>query len=564
MSSAKTLSAQEHAAGFTSKHRTIALIIVALAFVIDLLDSTIVNIAIPSIQANLGASYATIQWLVAGYALTFALLLVTGGRMGDVFGYKKIFMIGVGGFTAASLLSGLAWSPEVLIGTRLLQGCMAALMVPQVMSLMQIMYKPEERTAVNGLFGALGGTAASLGPVIGGLLIKANIAGLDWRPIFLINVPVGIFALLAAMKYLPDGKSPHPLKLDITGTLILVGALGLLVFPLIQGRDLDWPLWTFILMAASLPLLAVFAWWQRKKMAKDGSPLVVPSLFKLRSFKVGLLVNVIFEGAMISYFLIFTLLLQAGLGFSPIHAALTGIPLAIGIGACMAALGSTIVPKIGRYSISIGTIVMGLGLTTTMLIVNHYQLALHSWQLIPGLFFTGVGMGLVFAPLFAVVLTDIDTKHAGSASGILNAVQQVGGAIGVAVIGVIFFAQLHHGAAPSIQAVEPRLRTQLSAEHVPEAAQDTIIAGVKTCYVDRISQKDPSETPESCKQAQSQPASAGISKVVEQTAKEANARNFAQAFKWGIVLSLALLVVTFGLSLLLPKHIRKEAYTEAA
>src|SRR5882757_7976668 len=221
--SAKThISAQEHSASFTSKQRTIALVVVAIAFVMDLLDGTIVNVAIPTIQTNLHASYATIQWLIAGYALSFALLLITGGRMGDVYGYKKLFMIGVGGFTVASLLSGLAVNPAMLIAARLAQGAMAALMVPQVMSLMQVMYKPEERGAVNGLFGALGGLAASLGPVVGGVLIKANIAGLDWRPIFLINVPVGIFGLIAAQKYLPSGKSAHPLKLDLVGTGIII------------------------------------------------------------------------------------------------------------------------------------------------------------------------------------------------------------------------------------------------------------------------------------------------------------------------------------------------------
>ena len=218
-------SAQQHAANFTHRQRTIALTVVALAFVMDLLDSTIVNIAIPSIQNNLGASYATIQWLVAGYSLAFATLLITGGRMGDVFGYRKLFITGVSGFTLASLLSGAAWDSHILIVARLLQGSMAALMVPQVMSLMQVMYKPAERSSVNGLFGALGGMSAALGPIVGGLLIKANLFGLDWRPIFLINVPVGIFAVLAALKYLPEGKSPHPLKLDWVGTGIIVSAL---------------------------------------------------------------------------------------------------------------------------------------------------------------------------------------------------------------------------------------------------------------------------------------------------------------------------------------------------
>lgn len=564
MSKDTALSAHDHASKFSHKQRKIALLVLMFAFVMDLLDSTIVNIAIPSIQANLGASYATIQWLVAGYSLAFALLLVTGGRMGDVFGYKKLFMLGVGGFTLASLLSGLAWSPEVLVGTRILQGAMAALMVPQGMSILQIMYKPEERASVNGLFGAMGGIAASLGPIVGGLLIKANIAGLDWRPIFLINVPVGIFGLVMAAKYLPNGKSPHPLKLDIVGTFILVFALGFLAFPLIEGRDLSWPAWTYIMLAASVPALAVFAWWQRRKKALDGSPLIMPELFRKRSFSAGLLVNVIFEAAMLSFFLTFTLMLQAGLGFSPIHAALTGLPISFGIAVCMAALGNTLVPKIGRYSITLGTVVMSIGLAITAYIFQHYQMALHSWQLIPGLLCIGFGMGLVFAPIFAVVLTDVDTKHAGSASGTLNAMQQVGGAIGIALIGVVFFGHLTGGALSSVKAEEPKLHAKLTAQHIPAQAQNQIVAGVEKCFVDRSKQKDTSITPESCKQAESGPADKQLVKDITDSALAANANNFSKAFKAGVLFEAVLLAITFCLSFILPKRIRPEAFAEAA
>ncbi|HEY5695535.1 MAG TPA: MFS transporter, partial [Candidatus Saccharimonadales bacterium] len=423
-----THSAQHHASKFTSRQRTIALIIVALAFVMDLLDNTIVNIAIPSIQANLGASYAAIQWLIAGYSLAFAVLLITGGRMGDVFGYKKLFMTGVAGFTLASLLSGLAWNTEVLIGARLVQGSMAALMVPQVMSLMQVMFKPHERGGVMGLFGALAGVAASLGPVIGGLLIHANIAGLDWRPIFLINIPVGLFALIAGAKYLPSGKSPHPLKLDLGGTFLIVLALFLMVFPLIEGRDLDWPLWTFIMLASSLPVLGLFAWWQKVKDRKDGSALAVPSLFKTKTFVTGLIVNLVFQGAMIGFFLPFTLLLQVGLGYEVVKAALTGIPTAVGISLAIGLLGQKLIPKLGRYALSFGAVVMAIGLLITYLFVKAHGVDTSPWEFIPGLLVTGAGMGLVMAPIFAVVLTDVDHKHAGSASGILNAVQQLGAA----------------------------------------------------------------------------------------------------------------------------------------
>ncbi|HEY8999036.1 MAG TPA: MFS transporter [Candidatus Saccharimonadales bacterium] len=561
MAETEHVSAQAHAATFSKKMRMVALIVVSLAFVMDLLDSTIVNIAIPSIQTNLGASYAAIQWLIAGYALTFALLLVTGGRMGDVFGYKKIFMIGVGGFTIASLLSGIAPNPALLIVARLLQGSMAALMVPQVMSLMQIMYKPEERGAINGLFGALGGLAASLGPVIGGLLIKANVFGWDWRPIFLINVPIGIFGLLAAAKYLPNGKSEHPLKLDLVGTGIIMAAMVLLVFPLIQGRDLDWPIWTFIMMAAAAPVFVLFAWWQRKKDAMDHSPLVLPSLFKSRSFGLGLGVNLLFEAAMLGFFLTSTLLFQIGIGFSAIHAALTGLPLAFGIALTMGLAGK-VIPKLGRRAINIGTAIMAVGVVTFSAVSHHYGLGIHSWQFIPGLLIVGIGMGFVFASLFAAVLNDVDPRDAGSASGALNAVQQVGGAIGIAVIGVLFFGQLHNGAVPSFATQENALRSSLTAEHVPASVQTSIVNSTKQCFVDRSQEKDSSKTPPSCQQSSASKASHAVTATITKAAEQANNTNFNRAFRWTVGYELCMMAIVFTLALFLPKRFKASAYNE--
>lgn len=573
MATTQPLSAQEHAATFSTKMRKVALTIVALAFVMDLLDSTIVNVAIPTIRDNLGASYAAIQWVVAGYALTFATLLVTGGRMGDVYGYKKVFMAGVAGFTAASLLSGLSANPTMLIIARLVQGAMAALMVPQVMSLMQVMYKPEERGGVNGLFGALGGLSASLGPVVGGLLIKANVFGWDWRPIFLINIPVGLFALIAGAKYLPNGKSPHPLKLDILGTMLVVGAIFLLAFPLIQGRDLGWPAWSFVLMGASLPVFGLFAWWQRRKERADGSPLVLPSLFKNRGFGAGLAVNLIFEMAMIGFFLTFTLLIQIGFGFSALHAALTGIPTAVGIGLTMALAGEKVVPKMGRYALTTGAAVMAVGLGMTLWVMHRYVGTVHSWQLIAPLLVVGVGMAFVFGSLFAAVLNGVDAKHAGSASGVLNAVQQVGGAIGVAVIGVIFFGQLSSAAPQSFNKVEPSLRRNLTTAHVPVQMQDSLVTMTKQCFVDRSREKDASVVPKSCefntpKNAPVMPQPGGngfqvATQTLQSAALKANAANFEHAFRLSIAYDFVLLALTALLTFALPKRFRAEAYTEA-
>jgi EmrB/QacA subfamily drug resistance transporter len=557
-----THSAQHHASKFTDRQRTIALIVVALAFVMDLLDTTIVNIAIPSIQANLGASYATIQWLIAGYSLSFAVLLITGGRMGDVFGYKKLFLIGVTGFTFASLFCGLAWNSEVLIGARLVQGVMAALMVPQVMSLMQVMYKPHERAGVMGLFGALAGVAASLGPVIGGILIHANIAGLDWRPIFLINVPMGIFAIIMAYRFLPEGKSAHPLRLDIRGTVLIVIAMLLLVFPLIQGRELDWPTWTFVMIASSIPVLALFVWWQKRKDKIDGSALIAPILFKAPSFVKGLTLNITFQAAMAGFFLPFTLLLQIGLNYEVILAAVTGIPTAIGIASSVGFFGQKLIPKLGRYALSLGAVIMALGLWVTYFIVHANGMAVSPWQFIPGLLLTGAGMGLVMAPIFAVTLNDVDPRHAGSASGVLSAVQQLGGAIGIAVVGVIFFGQLTQHSDASFTSVESNIRTELSKANVPVQAQAPILKAVRTCYNDSAKQKDSTERPESCKTLESQPqnpANEKIGSIISDGIKQANGDNFINAFRAGVIYESILISITFVLSFLLPRRIRQEA-----
>jgi len=547
-----------HIGSITKKQRGIALLIVSFAFVMDLLDATIINIALPSIQTSLGASFATMQWMVAGYILSFALLLITGGRMGDVFGYKKLFLFGIGGFTVASLLCGVATSPEMLVGARLLQGGMAALMVPQVMSLMQVMYKPHERTKVTGLFGMLGGLAATLGPILGGVLINANLFNLDWRPIFLINLPVGIAAFIAGMKFLPAGKSPHPLRLDLVGTAILVVALSLLVFPLIQGRELGWPAWTFWMMAASLPALGIFALYERFKHRKDKSALVEPTLLRIRTFVRGLSLNVAAQAAMLGFFLTFTIALQAGLGLGVLEAALIGIPTALGIGFAIAALSQKLIPLLGRYVLSLGAVVAAIGFSITAWVISHYGIHVAGWQFAPGLFIGGLGLGCIMGTMFSVTLQDVDPKHAGSASGIMSAVQQLGGAIGVAIIGTIFFGQLASGAPKAFDQATPQLQQELTALQIPSDAQTQIVTGAKACYADSTTQKDHTAVPASCQQMQGQ--ATGQNQTVETAvlvaAKEANAKNFGNAYNVGLIFSLCALALTFALSFTLPRHFK--------
>jgi MFS family permease len=268
----------------------------------------------------------------------------------------------------------------------------------------------------------------------------------------------------------------------------------------------------------------------------------------------------VFEAAILSYFLTSSLILQIGLGYSAIHAALTGLPIAIGISFTMALLGEKVIPKLGRRAPMIGCIIVAVGLFATSIILQHYGLGTHSWQLIPSQIITGMGMGFVFASLFAVVLADVPVKHAGSASGMLNAVQQVGGAIGIALLGVVFFGQIAHASTDSFRAQVPQLHSQLTALHVPIDAQAQIIAGSERCFSDRSTEKDNTIVPPSCGHLAIENKAVG--EAIQRSALQANATNFAHAFRYGAIFTIGLLVVIFGMAFLLPKHIKAEAFKE--
>jgi len=310
------------------------------------------------------------------------------------------------------------------------------------------------------------------------------------------------------------------------------------------------------MMAASIPFFLGFAKWQQVKMARDGSPLVVPALFTQRSFTAGLLINMIFQGAMIGFFLTLTLVIQLGLGFSPIHSALTGLPIAIGIALTMATMGQKVLPRLGRQAIWLGMIIMTIGLTITNFTFHHYTLHLHSWQLIPGLLLVGISMGFVFSSMFAATLNNVDVKHAGAASGVLNAVTQVGAAMGIAAIGVIFFGQINHGAATSFDSVRPQLQTQLASYNVPAPTRDSIITQAKQCYVDRAGQKDTSVIPGSCKSLASGAPNSGLTQAVGSAVLQANNANFNRAFKLSTIFEIVILAVVFVSTFALPKHFR--------
>jgi EmrB/QacA subfamily drug resistance transporter len=533
--------------------RWVALAVVLVAGFMQLVDISIVNVAIPSIQRDLDATYSQIQWVLAGYQLAFAVTLITGGRLGDIFGRKRLFMLGMAGFTLASALCGLAQNPEMLIGSRFLQGVMGAVMFPQVLSVIQVAFPPRQRGAAFGIFGATIGLATITGPLVGGLLIEGDLLGLGWRPIFLVNVPIGIGALVAAALYLGESRAPRALRLDLAGVVLATSGLLLLVYPLVQGRDLGWPAWTFASMAASVLVLAAFAAWERRKKAADGSPLVDLALFRQRAFVAGLLVAAFLFMGIPAFFLTFTLWLQVGLGFSALHAGLTGVPFAVG-----SALASTasvrLAPRLGRRILSLGTLLLAIGMGGVIWTVDRYGGGTHSWQLIPALALCGLGLGCVVAPLVNVVLAGVRGQDAGAASGVLTTAQQVGGAVGVAVIGVIFFGLLSSQAAGVTADLAPRLGAELQAAGVPAPASRQVVAGFETCFQDRASAKDPSAVPPSCQRlAQGQVQGQDrVGRVVASTAEAARKRNFSDAFERTLLFEVAVFLLCLLLAFLLP------------
>ncbi|MEU5539073.1 MFS transporter [Streptomyces sp. NPDC020362] len=435
--------------------RWVALAVLLTATLLDLLDATIINIAIPSIQRDTGASNTAVQWITAGYTLSFAVGLITGGRLGDIFGRKRTFLIAMAGFTLASALSGVASGPDMLITTRILQGLMAAVMVPQVLSIMQVTFAPQEMGKAFGMFGAVSGIGAVSGPVIGALLTEWNLFGLEWRPIFLVNVPIGIVGLVLGRRCLSESKVPSAPRLDLPGVALATLGLLMLLYPLTRGQELGWPAWSLVCMPASLLVFGAFVLHQRAKIRRSGFPLVELSLFKVRSFSAGITVQLIFGTSFGLFSLTGALYMQIGLGWTPLHAALTSLIF----GATMAgsALMSIqkLVPRFGRKVLQSGALLLIVGLSLYGWLADHHGTGITSAQLVLPLVVAGAGLGMIMAPLTSAVLSEVPFEHAGSASGLVNTVNQLGLSLGLGLTSVAFFNVAKSKAASSTSAGEP-------------------------------------------------------------------------------------------------------------
>ncbi|WP_306366753.1 MFS transporter [Nocardiopsis sp. CC223A] len=421
-----------------SRKKWIVLGVVLLALFMDLADATIVNIVLPRMQSSLGAEYAAAQWVLAGYSLTFALALITGGRLGDILGRKRMFVIGMAGFTLASVMCGAAPNAEVLIAGRLVQGGTAALMVPQVMSIIVVLFDHADRAKAFVFYGITLSLANVSGPLLGAVLTEADLFGLGWRTIFYVNVPLGVLAIILALWLMPESKATDPLRPDPVGIVLIGLAMFALMFPLIQGRERGWDTWTIVLLVASVPLLFLFAAHQRHRDRTTGSALVPPSLFAHRSFTAGAVVMFVLFSGLASLFLVLTYDLQLGQGWSPMLTAVAVVSWPIGI-TLMSGVAQRYATTHGRRVIGIGLAVMLAGALALIGVLSAIGPEATWWQVALPVLVTGLGMGMCVPILAGVVLADVTEDSAGAGSGVANAVMQLGTAVGVAVVGVLFF-----------------------------------------------------------------------------------------------------------------------------
>ncbi len=427
-----------------------AFAVLILGIAMALLDTTIVNVALQTIRISLHADEATLSWIISGYALAYGLALIPAGRIGDRIGHKWVFIVGLAGFTLASLWAGLSNDTATLIVARVVQGLMGGIFFPPVTALIQLMFPPQIRGKAFAIFGASIGFSTALGPLVGGLLIQALGDTNGWRSIFFVNLPFGVVAVIAALLLLPGGAEARGKSgVDFVGFVLLAGSLVAILVPLIQGQQDGWPLWTYLSRAGGIVLLVVFALWELSVARRSQQPLVPPHLFSHPSFTGGVLLALVYFAAFTSIFFTISIFWQAGLGHTALQSGLVSIPFAIGsiVGASQS---NRLAERLGRTVLIIGTALVAIGLISlwlVLLLINPDDLT--NWILLGPLAVAGIGSGLFIAPNAQFIVATVDRAEAGAASGVVGTMQRVGSAIGIAVIGSVFFGNLPNKFGPT-------------------------------------------------------------------------------------------------------------------
>ncbi|WP_228514487.1 MFS transporter [Frondihabitans sp. VKM Ac-2883] len=437
-----TAAASKPSAPPISKTAWRSLVVLLMGMFIALLDTTIVNVALPTIRTSLDASESTISWIISGYALAFGLALIPAGRIGDRIGHKWVFFTGIALFTVASFACGIAQTDEQLVVFRVIQGLAGGIYVPAVTAFIQILFPPQSRGKAFAIMGSVIGVSSALGPIVGGLLIQAFGDTDGWRTVFYVNLPIGAATLIFAAIWLPkrDKSAPRPpAGLDWFGVILVSAALVALLVPLIQGQDAGWPLWTYLTLAGGVVLLALFGLWEVRVARRDGSPLVPPSLFKHPQFTGGLILALVYFAAFTSIFFTISLLWQTGLQHSALASGAVTIPFAVG-----SILGSSqsnrLSQRLGRTVLIVGTALVAIGLIWIwLLLLNVTGTDLSHWMLLAPLAIAGIGNGLFIAPNAQFIVATVDRKDAGSGSAVIAAIQRIGSAVGIAIIGSVLF-----------------------------------------------------------------------------------------------------------------------------
>ena len=423
--------------------RWLGAIVMIVGALMDMIDVTIVNVALPTIRRDLHASATQLEWVVSGYMLAFAAALIVAGNLGDLFGRKRVFLIGVAVFGLASLAAGWSGSGAELIAARVVQGAAAAAMAPQVLATFRAVFAGSERGKAFSIYGAMLGFASAVGLLLGGVLTEANLFGWSWRAVFFVNIPVAVAALIAGLRFVPETRDPGARRPDVTGAVLLAASLVAIVYPLLEGRQLGWPAWVWVLLAAGVAGLGVLGLLEARRTGRaDGpAPLLRTGLFRVPAFAAGLGVQMAFAAGLQGFFLALALWLQAGEHFSPLKAGLTAVAFSAGsfIGAPVAV---PLAQRYGRRVLAIGGVLMAAGIAGVSLVASHIGVNGSAWPVVPGLVVCGAGLALLIIPLVNVVLAAVPVEAAGGASGLFGTAQQLGGAVGVAVFGTVFFGYL--------------------------------------------------------------------------------------------------------------------------
>lgn len=415
----------------------VALAVVLVAELMNSIDHSIVLNAIPTLRGSLGAGPAAVQWLTVGYSLSLAVGLVTGGRLGDAYGRRRVFLTGTAVFTVASLLCGIAPNPETLVASRILQGAGAAIMLPQVLATIHVTFSGEARSKAFGLYGAILTVGAVLGPVLSGVLLQLDLFGWGWRSIFLINLPICIAVLVFGRLFITESTSDNPDRLDVLGMVLSAVAVVLIVFPLTQGAEHDWPLWSFILLIAGLLTVGVFIAQQRSRQGR--APTIVLSMFSERGFSAGLSAQLVFGLLSGMFFMTMTIFLQTGLGMSALQASMAFILLTAGelIGVAVAVRSAG---RFGRRLPQAAALFALAGVVVFLLVIVQWQAELTMVIMAVPLMMVGCSFGAIGGPLADLSLQNVEHANAGSASGLFNTAIHLGMALGTALTGVVFFS----------------------------------------------------------------------------------------------------------------------------